>query len=89
VIADVNLTLRRWYGYFQHSYRPTFRMVDGWVRRRLRSILRRQREATRIASTPISTLAECLLCQTWVVQLAGRFQGGSATAGQPPVAWVL
>jgi len=51
VIADINPTLRGWYGYFQHSYRPTFRMVDGWVRRRLRSILRRRRGARGIAST--------------------------------------
>jgi RNA-directed DNA polymerase len=51
VIADINLTLRGWYGYFQHSYRPTFRMVDGWVRRRLRSILRRRLGAKGIAST--------------------------------------
>jgi len=42
VIADINPTLRGWFGYFRHSYRPTFRTVDGWVRRRLRSILRRQ-----------------------------------------------
>jgi RNA-directed DNA polymerase len=51
VIADINPTLLGWYGYFQHSYRPTFRMVDGWVRRRLRSILRRRRGAKGIAST--------------------------------------
>src|SRR5271166_5710111 len=51
VIADINATLRGWYGYFQHSYRPTFRKVDGWVRRRLRSILRRRRGARGIAST--------------------------------------
>ena len=51
VIADINPTLRGWYGYFQHSYRPTFRMVDGWVRRRLRSILRQQRGTGGIAST--------------------------------------
>lgn len=50
VIADINPTLRGWYGYFQHSYRPTFRMVDGWVRRRLRSILRRRSGARGIAS---------------------------------------
>lgn len=50
VIADINLTLRGWYDYFQHSYRPTFRMVDGWVRRRLRSILRRRSGARGIAS---------------------------------------
>jgi len=51
VIADINPTLRGWYGYFQHSYRPTFRMVDGWVRRRLRSILRQQQGTGGIAST--------------------------------------
>ena len=42
IIADVNRTLRGWYEYFKHSYRPTFRMEDGWVRRRLRSILRKR-----------------------------------------------
>jgi RNA-directed DNA polymerase len=50
VIADVNPTLRGWYGYFQHSYYPTFRMIDGWVRRRLRSILRKQSGVGGIAS---------------------------------------
>jgi RNA-directed DNA polymerase len=39
VIADVNPTLRGWYGYFQHSCHPTFGMIDGRVRRRLKSIL--------------------------------------------------
>jgi RNA-directed DNA polymerase len=51
VIADVNPILKGWYGYFQHSYRPTFRMVDGWVRRRLRSILRRHQKKRGIAKT--------------------------------------
>jgi len=51
VIADINSTLRGWFGYFQHSHRPTFRMVDGWVRRRLRSILRRQQRYEGIAKT--------------------------------------
>jgi RNA-directed DNA polymerase len=50
VIADVNPTLKGWYGYFQHSYHPTFRMIDGWVRRRLRSILRKQSGVGGIAS---------------------------------------
>jgi RNA-directed DNA polymerase len=50
VIADINPTLRGWFGYFQHSYRPTFRMIDGWVRRRLRSILRQQQRSGGIAS---------------------------------------
>ena len=42
IIRSVNLTLRGWYGYFKHSYWITFEMVDGWVRMRLRSILRRR-----------------------------------------------
>jgi RNA-directed DNA polymerase len=42
IIADVNRTLRGWFEYFKHSYWPTFRMEDGFVRRRLRSILRRR-----------------------------------------------
>lgn len=50
VIADVNPTLKGWYGYFRHSYHPAFRIVDGWVRRRLRSILRQQNGMKGIAS---------------------------------------
>src|SRR5215475_5053582 len=42
IIADVNRTLRGWFEYFKHSYRTTFRMEDGFVRRRLRSILRKR-----------------------------------------------
>jgi len=42
IIDDVNRTLRGWFGYFKHSYRPTFVMLDGWVRMRLRSILRKR-----------------------------------------------
>jgi Group II intron, maturase-specific domain len=41
-IGDVNRTLRGWFEYFKHSHRKTFRTEDGFVRRRLRSILRRQ-----------------------------------------------
>jgi RNA-directed DNA polymerase len=39
IVADVNRSLRGWYGYFQHSKGNTFVMVDGFVRRRLRSLL--------------------------------------------------
>jgi RNA-directed DNA polymerase len=42
IIAAVNRTLRGWFGYFQHSHRTTFADVDGWVRMRLRSILRKR-----------------------------------------------
>ena len=43
IIADVNRTLRGWFEYFQHSHRSTFAEPDGWVRMRLRSILRKRR----------------------------------------------
>jgi RNA-directed DNA polymerase len=42
IIADVNSTLIGWFGYFKHSCRGTFRQVDQWVRRRLRSLLLRR-----------------------------------------------
>jgi len=43
IVADVNRTVRGWYEYFKHSYRTTFPDLDGWVRMRLRSILRKRR----------------------------------------------
>jgi RNA-directed DNA polymerase len=46
IVAEVNRTLRGWFEYFKHSYRPTFRMEDGFVRRRLRSILRKRSRRT-------------------------------------------
>ena len=42
VIASLNLTLRGWFGYFKHADRFVFSSIDGFVRRRLRAILRRQ-----------------------------------------------
>lgn len=43
-IIDVNQTLRGWFGYFKHSRYPSvYRELDGWIRMRLRSILRRRR----------------------------------------------
>ena len=41
VIEALNPVLRGWYGYFKHAHARTFRVVDGFVRRRLRSILRK------------------------------------------------
>jgi RNA-directed DNA polymerase len=43
IIDGLNPTLRGWFVYFQHSYRTTFPDLDGWLRRRLRSLLRRRR----------------------------------------------
>jgi RNA-directed DNA polymerase len=41
-IADLNPMLRGWFGYFQHAHPHTFTTLDGFVRRRLRAILRKQ-----------------------------------------------
>ena len=43
VIASLNPTLKGWYVYFQHAHWCTFSPIDGFVRRRLRAILRRQK----------------------------------------------
>ena len=42
IIVNVNRTLRGWFNYFQHSHPRIFGSLDGWVRMRLRSILRRR-----------------------------------------------
>jgi len=42
IISNVNQTLVGWFAYFRHSPRSTFVRLDGWVRMRLRSILRKR-----------------------------------------------
>ena len=42
IIANVNGTLRGWFEYFKHSHKSVFPRLDQWIRRRLRSILRRR-----------------------------------------------
>jgi len=42
VISDVNRTLVGWFEYFKHSHKTTFPDLDGWIRMRLRSILRKR-----------------------------------------------
>jgi RNA-directed DNA polymerase len=42
IIGDVNHTLRGWFEYFKHSHKGTFTALDGWIRMRLRSILRKR-----------------------------------------------
>ena len=49
--ADLNPTLKGWYEYFTHSAPHVFKSIDGYVRGRLRSILRRQTKRTWIAFT--------------------------------------
>jgi RNA-directed DNA polymerase len=42
IVADVNRTLRGWFEYFKHSYHTTFPYLDGWIRMRLRCLLRKR-----------------------------------------------
>jgi RNA-directed DNA polymerase len=40
IITRLNQVLRGWFEYFKHSHPTTYRALDGWIRMRLRSILR-------------------------------------------------
>lgn len=42
IISDLNVTLRGWYEYFKHSWKFIFPRLDGYIRQRLRSILRKR-----------------------------------------------
>jgi RNA-directed DNA polymerase len=51
IIGELNPVLRGWFGYFQQAHRSTFRDVDGFVRRRLRALLRKREKRTGFART--------------------------------------
>jgi RNA-directed DNA polymerase len=42
ITANVNQTLKGWFEYFKHSHKWTFPALDGWIRQRMRSILRKR-----------------------------------------------
>jgi RNA-directed DNA polymerase len=42
IANDLNPMLRGWYEYFKHAQRSTFNELDGFVRRRLRALLRKR-----------------------------------------------
>jgi RNA-directed DNA polymerase len=44
VIESLNPMLRGWFGYFKHAHPSTFTALDGFIRRRLRSMLRKQQK---------------------------------------------
>jgi RNA-directed DNA polymerase len=51
IIGELNPVLRGWFGYFQQAHRSTFRDVDGFVRRRLRALLRKREKRPGFART--------------------------------------
>ena len=42
IIELINPVLKGWFGYFKHGYANTYRMIDGWVRMRIRCIWRKR-----------------------------------------------
>ena len=42
IVADLNRTLSSWFGYFKHAKATELSGIDGWIRMRLRSILRKR-----------------------------------------------
>ena len=42
IIKELNPILRGWFAYFKHAHPLEFRRMDGFIRRRLRAILRKQ-----------------------------------------------
>jgi len=49
IITDINPVLRGWFGYFKHARPRLFRRLDGFIRRRLRAILRKQEKRPSMA----------------------------------------
>jgi RNA-directed DNA polymerase len=50
IVAQVNPILRGWFAYFQHGTRRTlYKDLDGWLRMRLRSLLRRRQGGRGVA----------------------------------------
>ena len=52
VVVDLNRTLKGWFGYFKHAYPTTFQSLDGYIRRRLRAILRKQEKRPAFGRSP-------------------------------------
>jgi RNA-directed DNA polymerase len=42
IVGSLNATLHGWFGFFRHCHRNVFKDLDGWIRGRLRSILRKR-----------------------------------------------
>ena len=51
IVADLNRTLRGWFGYFKHAHHTIFERLDAFTRRRLRALLFVKSPTTRKART--------------------------------------
>ncbi len=52
IIKELNPILSGWFVYFKQAHRSTFRDVDGFVRRRLRALLRKREKRPGFGRTP-------------------------------------
>jgi RNA-directed DNA polymerase len=52
IVADLNPRLRGWFGYFKHAAPSEFRLLDSFIRRRLRAILRKQEKRPAFGRCP-------------------------------------
>lgn len=59
IVREINRSTRGWFEYFKHSQNTVFRPMDGWIRQRLRRILRRRHKG--------SVRAACRDHQRWPV----------------------
>ncbi|MFM7058616.1 MAG: group II intron maturase-specific domain-containing protein [Planctomycetota bacterium] len=97
IIADCNRTLPGWYGYFKENQRLSlFKSLDGWIRRRLRNILRLRSgrrgpgKVVIIKSGRTSSLLHrgCSFCCRPVCRSLNPHEGepsiGEPCAGNPP-----
>lgn len=55
IVDELNPVLRGWYQYFQHAERYVFSKIDGIVRRRLRSMLRKREKSPSAGRCPADT----------------------------------
>ena len=44
IIEELNPILRGWFGYFKHAHKTVFKVLDGFIRRRLRALLRKRQK---------------------------------------------
>jgi RNA-directed DNA polymerase len=51
IVTDLNRTLRGWFAYFKHADPFTFVGLDRFIRRRLRTLLRKQTKRSGIGHT--------------------------------------
>lgn len=42
IVREINRSTKGWFGYFKHSQNTVFKPLDGWIRQRLRRLLRRR-----------------------------------------------